>query len=144
MAQEVTFDQLMAMIQGLAVSAEHTRQAVLAHVESRGGGNASQEVKIDSRTFPNLELKGTEVDLFESFFEWELKVKRIVASNPKMGLLPMGVLGSGILGCLSGPAQRRTLAVEPHRSANLGQFMDHLRELFCGGAVAEKARAMFL
>lgn len=139
---QISVEQIMAILNGLTITSERLVQA------AGGGGDRQQgpsfSVRLDNHTFPNLDLAGSDSDVFESFCEWEQTVRRIIQGNPGFAHIPVVNLTAAVLGCLRGAAQRRTRSILPEQQQSLDVFFQSLRDLFCGGAVAERARAMFL
>lgn len=136
-------EQSGAQLRQMARSSEAVAQNAEALRRERDENRG--RVKIDPKLFPTLHItpSNAEATLF-AYYAWETGLRHTIASNTHLQQVPYPRLAHGIMASLSGHAAKMAVSIDVNQHADLEVTLTALRNLYCGGAVASKAYALFL
>ena len=100
---------------------------------------------ITSTTFPKLELNLKE-DNLNKFYAWETLVRNQIRANRSYQhpVVAFPTIAAGILLSFRGSAENLAVDINPDTFADIDAMMNSLRNMVCGGAVAERAMVLFM
>ena len=100
---------------------------------------------ITSTTFPKLELNLKE-DNLNKFYAWETLVRNQIRANRSYQhpVVAFPTIAAGILLSFRGSAENLAVDINPDMFADIDAMMNSLRNMVCGGALAEKAMVIFM
>ena len=104
---------------------------------------AAPEPKIDSKTFPELKLTGSEAEKMSQFIAWDKGVRNTLIAIDAMNRLPVQRVAHAILASFRDEAARQASAINGNNYANIDDLLDALQTLFCGAAIRQKSYNLF-
>ena len=104
---------------------------------------AHRPPKIDSSTFPALNLPAKQSEQFDTHQLWCRQVRNIIMANPAMQAMPQQSLMAGILAALRGKAAIMCQHMTGETYLNVDALLTAIGNVTCGGAAQDKASNLF-